>query len=174
MALHAQSFLDPLTLTAAKRDSPRSSSLLKSLASAPLSLLTSPLRSICPDSASLLAGTTARATLTIPLLEKVALAETAVSATSASARKRSRWRRRASPEKQGPVDSIWVEIGRKDAHPRDGTSSTTAGGDFEDDEGTEERRLVGRRTEAGAVGRVRELQVYEAWIRVEVKPSGLR
>lgn len=52
--------------------------------------------------------------------------------------------------------SVWLEVGRKDAHAPRKAKEITNG-----EVGTE-------------VGKVRELQVYESWLRIETRLKGLR
>lgn len=66
-----------------------------------------------------------------------------------------------------------MEIGRRDAHPHH-EAFDLAGveeGDV-DEQAVVARR--GRENERGRERRVRELQVHESWLRIEVKPTGLR
>lgn len=71
------------------------------------------------------------------------------------------------------MKSVWLELGRRDAHPHH--AAFDLAGVREDD--VDERAVVARRgleNERGRERRVRELQVHESWLRIVVKPTGLR
>ncbi|BGP35333.1 hypothetical protein JCM10296v2_007169 [Rhodotorula toruloides] len=152
---------------------PASKSLfrLPSLLALPLSLLPIPrLPSFFVSSSLLPSRCAPLQTLDIPLLESTSF----VSPVQSSSRG---WlgHRRATraPRGAGPVKSVWVEIGRRDAHPHH-EAFDLAGieeGDV-DEQAVVARR--GREDGGGRESRVRELQVHESWLRIEVKPTGLR
>ncbi|KAK4330560.1 Adipose-regulatory protein, Seipin family protein [Rhodotorula toruloides] len=152
---------------------PASKSLfrLPSLLTLPLSFLPIPRFPSFFASSSLLPSRCAPLQmLDIPLLESTSF----VSPVQSSSRG---WlsRRRASrtPRGAGPVKSVWVEIGRRDAHPHH-EAFDLAGME----EGDVDAQAIvtgrGRENERGRERRVRELQVHESWLRIEVKPTGLR
>lgn len=71
------------------------------------------------------------------------------------------------------MKSVWVEIGRRDAHPHH-EAFDLAG---VEDGNMAEQAVVAKRVRADENERrqrVRELQVHESWLRIEVKPTGLR
>ncbi|GAA6052601.1 hypothetical protein JCM3770_006396 [Rhodotorula araucariae] len=95
-------------------------------------------------------------TLRIPLLERASLV---APVSSASAPKRSFWQRRRTPARrtpQGPATALYVQLGREDAYPQLAATEL---------EGPATREVRDR---------PRELQVYEAWVTVEVQLGGVR
>ncbi|BGP43422.1 hypothetical protein JCM10449v2_007457 [Rhodotorula kratochvilovae] len=138
--------------------SPRSSTLSRLLSLpfaffAPSRAVTTAASCLAPFTSSARSSTCTQ-TLRIPLLERASLV---APSSSASAPKRSFWRRaKARPVAQGPATALYVQLGREDAYPSLGAAKR---------EGVATRE-VGERP--------RELQVYEAWVRVEVKLSGVR
>jgi hypothetical protein len=66
---------------------------------------------------------------------------------------------------------MFVEIGRRDTYPLTRDRETDAAAPLDLEEG--EFDAI-RRYSRGHPGLGRELQVYEAWIKVQVKPKGLR
>lgn len=116
--------------------------------------------------------------LVIPLLERASFASPALSSSALTARKPSRWtlgrgkkaRRAAS---NGPATALWVQVGREDAHPSPAEVETALkrGEEVEQAEGRTETRVSRRERERE---RPRELQVQEAWVRIEAQLHGLR
>ncbi|GAA5998938.1 uncharacterized protein JCM10292_005810 [Rhodotorula paludigena] len=112
-------------------------------------------------------------TLRIPLLESASFTNPSSSLPLAPSRGRvSRWRRASRKATSGPVKGVYVQIGREDSHPLPARSlmpeELAAGRE------TSGMRVIGENSRLGERERARELQVYEAWVRVEVKVSGLR
>ncbi|GAA5844360.1 hypothetical protein JCM9279_001781 [Rhodotorula babjevae] len=110
-------------------------------------------------------------TLRIPLLERASFVAPASSKALARSTKTSRWGRKskARAANSGPATALFVQIGREDAHPspsevEKAVASVAATGE-------ESSGAVVRKE---ATARPRELQVLEAWVRIEVKLSGLR
>ena len=149
---------------------------MRTLATFPLALLTPTPLTRCLASP---AGTHLSTVLQVPLLENVALTSTPApsgGAATAGGRRQSRWKGFTSRGGErrgrgGPVDTMFVEIGRRDTYPltRDRETDAAAPLDLEEGEFDAIRRYSRSHPGLG-----RELQVYEAWIKVQVKPKGLR
>ncbi|GJN94305.1 hypothetical protein Rhopal_007379-T1 [Rhodotorula paludigena] len=113
-------------------------------------------------------------TLRIPLLESASFTNPSSSLPlgGPSRAKVSRWRRGSRKATSGPVKGVYVQIGREDSHPLPARSlmpEELAAGRL-----TPESHVIEGNRRFGERERARELQVYEAWVRVEVKVSGLR
>ncbi|BGO95585.1 hypothetical protein NBRC10512_004183 [Rhodotorula toruloides] len=152
---------------------PASKSLfhLPSLLTLPLSFLPIPrLPSLFASSSLLPSRCAPLQTLDIPLLESTSFVSPVQSSSLGWLRRR---RATRAPRGAGPVKSVWVEIGRRDAHPHH-EAFDLAGVEEGDvyEQAVVARR--GRENERGRERRVRELQVHESWLRIEVKPTGLR
>lgn len=151
------------------------SSILRTLVALPFSLVPTPMSSCISPFAS-----HASTILRVPLLENVALASTTDPRPAREAQRQSRWtgwRSRGGRRRGGPVEAIFVEIGRRDAYPGH-TADVSDLDASEVEEGAESALVPGRGDRgwrsSGSLCRGRELQVYEAWIKVQVKPNGLR
>ncbi|GAA5968086.1 hypothetical protein JCM8115_000026, partial [Rhodotorula mucilaginosa] len=167
--------LDPSNVSTPRKDRTSSVSIIRTLATLPLALLSPTPLTRCLASP---AGTHLSTVLQVPLLENVALTSTPApsgGAATAGGRRQSRWKGFTSRGGErrgrgGPVETIFVEIGRRDTYPliRDRETGAAAPMDLE-----EEFDAI-RRYSRSHPGLGRELQVYEAWIKVQVKPKGLR
>ncbi|GAA5986533.1 hypothetical protein JCM10908_003788 [Rhodotorula pacifica] len=183
--------LDPSSISHPLHSKSRSSSsLLQYLTSLPFRFLPPNPFNRCPSSSQ-----HTRTVLHIPLLEQVPLASTADPLFASTGKRASRWTRWTSRgdrrrKEGGPVESIFVEIGRRDAHPHfiapeaeqpqpaeqpetkaAGVDGRAEGAIVRSHSREGERKSV---VPAASHGEGRELQVYEAWIKVLVKPSGIR
>ncbi|GAA5929861.1 hypothetical protein JCM3775_006573 [Rhodotorula graminis] len=110
-------------------------------------------------------------TLRIPLLERASFVAPTSSKAGARSTKPSRWGRKskARTASSGPATALFVQIGREDAHPSPSEVEKAVASAKSTD--NEPARAVVRKE---ATARPRELQVLEAWVKVEVKLSGLR
>ncbi|GAA5903488.1 hypothetical protein JCM8208_001932 [Rhodotorula glutinis] len=110
-------------------------------------------------------------TLRIPLLERASFVAPASSRAVARSPQASRWGRKsqARAASSGPATALFVQIGREDAHPSPSEVEKAVASAVSTEEGS--ARAVVRQE---ATPRPRELQVLEAWVRIEVKLSGLR
>ncbi|KWU47541.1 hypothetical protein RHOSPDRAFT_30970 [Rhodotorula sp. JG-1b] len=160
-----------------RKDRSASVSIIRTLATLPWALISTPLTRCIASPAETHISTV----LSVPLLENVPLASTphvAGGGAAAGGRRQSRWRGFTSRGGErrgggGPVDTIFVEIGRRDTYPlgRGREAYPPAPTDEDNEEGL---AAVVRSYSRSHQGPERELQVYEAWIKVQVKPKGLR
>ncbi|GAA6037570.1 hypothetical protein JCM8097_006118 [Rhodosporidiobolus ruineniae] len=159
-----------------------SSALFPSIASYlnPLTYLSLPIRLLrsSPRLAHLAHLRTPTQTLLIPLAEGVSLA-------GATPSRGKRWGRSRAGE--GVVRSVWVEVGRKDAHGPWAALGQRQNGRVAGGNGASYPRALpssggtgngysngnGGANGSGHAGQVRELQVYESWLRIETKLKGL-
>ncbi len=164
--------MDPSNVSNPRKDRTTSISIIRTLATLPLALIpTTPLTRCLASPAETHLSTV----LQVPLLENVALASTPHAAGGGAAtggRRQSRWKgfmSRGEHRGRGPVDTIFVEIGRRDTYPPTPEREAYAAVSTDEEEFDAARRYLPSRQRPG-----RELQVYEAWIKVQVKPKGLR
>ncbi|BGP27616.1 adipose-regulatory protein, Seipin family protein [Rhodotorula toruloides] len=109
-------------------------------------------------------------TLNIPILESTSFVSPIPSSSLGWVRRR---RATRTLRGAGPVKSVWVEIGRKDAYPHHEAFDLTEAGEGHVDEQEAVARRVGENSRQGE-RKIRELQVHESWLRIEVKPTALR
>ena len=177
-APHLQAILNPSGLSSdPRKDRSASVSIIRTLATLPWALISTPLTRCIASPAETHISTV----LSVPLLENVPLASTphvAGGGAAAGGRRQSRWRGFTSRGGErrgggGPVDTIFVEIGRRDTYPlgRGREAYPPAPTDEDNEEGL---AAVVRSYSRSHQGPERELQVYEAWIKVQVRPKGLR
>ncbi|GAA5866425.1 hypothetical protein JCM3774_004679 [Rhodotorula dairenensis] len=169
--------LNPSSASDPRTDrSPSRPSILRTLVTLPFSLVSTPL-SGC--SSPFVSHTSM--TVHVPLLENVALASTVDPRRARGAKRQQsgwmRWRSRGQRRGGGPVEAIFVEVGRRDAYPRR-EADVYAADASEDEEGAESAVMNARDAERWRSCEPRcggrEVQIHEAWIKVQVKPSGLR